>query len=48
MYYVVKKVATQINMIGELNKLIEQDKRAIVVFDPEAELKYIIAIPKGE
>lgn len=48
-YYVVKKVATQINAIGELKKLIEQNQKPIVVFDSEAEeMKYIIALEKED
>ena len=48
MYSVVKKRATQTNAIGELKKLYLQGKFPIIVFDPEAELRYIIAIPEGD
>lgn len=50
MYSVVKKCATQINAIGELQELHRQGKEPIVVFDPEAkdELRYLISLPKED
>ena len=48
MYSIVKKCATQINLLGELKKLIQQGKHPIVVIDETSELRYIIAIPKEE
>lgn len=48
MYSIVKKCATQINLMGELKILIQQGKNPIVVIDETSELRYIIAIPKEE
>lgn len=50
MYYVVKRVATQINAIGEMKSLHKQNKHPIVIMDNEAKdgLWFIIALPKEE